>query len=122
MLQASDDHYFDKCALPVDVFHFKAKHKERDTFCGMYCNPYLWRDLVDDDGNWLFNSSAAEQVNVWFGGFHAIVQEMCVEWYNFFLDEMIMHRNSLLWTHLESQGHAPYNIPREELLGPQMTS
>jgi hypothetical protein len=30
MLRANGDHYFDNCALPVDVFHFKAKHKEKD--------------------------------------------------------------------------------------------
>ncbi|KIJ47694.1 hypothetical protein M422DRAFT_163649, partial [Sphaerobolus stellatus SS14] len=96
MLQADNDHYFDNCALPVDVFHFKSKHKEQDKFCGMYCNPHLWRDLITEDGTWLFNSSAAEQTNAWFGGYLAIVRDMRVERYNFFLDEMIRRRNEYL--------------------------
>ena len=51
-------------------------------------------DLVHDDGQWVFNSSAAEQANVWFGGFQAIVRDMWVERFNFFLDEMIMCHNT----------------------------
>ena len=70
----------DKCitrdiltALPVYVFHFKSKHKESDQFCGRYCNPPLWEDLINQEtGQWVFNSSAAEQVDVWFGGFNAM--------------------------------------------------
>ena len=55
---------------------------------------HLWMDLVHDDGQWVFNSSAAEQANVWFGGFQAIVRDMWVERFNFFLDEMIMCHNT----------------------------
>jgi hypothetical protein len=117
MLLADQDHYFDYCALLVDVFHFKSKHKAQDKFCGRYCNPYLWMDLVDDNGHWVFNSSVAEQTNAWFGGFQAIVRDMCVERYNFFLDEMIMHQNQYLVGQLKLQGAAPYSIPCEELLG-----
>ncbi|KAJ3725375.1 hypothetical protein C8R42DRAFT_640253 [Lentinula raphanica] len=51
--------------LPVDVFHFKSKHKESDEFCQKHCNPAQWTELVGDDGEWIFNSSAAEQSNVW---------------------------------------------------------
>jgi len=116
MLQADGDRYFEDCALPVDVFHFKSKHKERDTFCGTFCNPYIWMDLVDENGRWVFNSSAAEQTNAWFGGFHAIVRDMRVERFNFFLDEMIRRRNQILRQQLQEQGMAPYNIPRVELL------
>ena len=71
-----DDHlrtYFDGCALPVDVFHFKSKHKESDIDCGANCNPYIWPELRTEDGKWRFNSSAAEQANAWFGGYQAIV-------------------------------------------------
>lgn len=74
-----DEHlrtYFDRCALPVDVFHFKSKHKETDENCGRNCNPYIWKDLRTDDGQWRFNSSAAEQTNAWFGGFQSIAREM----------------------------------------------
>ena len=93
MLLADEDHYFDNCALPVDVFHFKSKHKAQDPFCRRYCNLYLWTDLVDETGHWVFNSSATEQTNAWFGGFQTLVRDMRVERYNFFLDEMIMQRN-----------------------------
>ena len=116
MLRADNDTYFENCALPVDVFHFKSKHKEQDTFCGTFCNPYIWMELVGEDGKWVFNSSAAEQTNAWFGGFHAIVRDMRVERYNFFLDEMIMRRNQILRQQLEAQGASPYSIPRSELL------
>ena len=87
--------YFSDIAMPVDVFHFKCKHKESDEFCGSHCNPYQWPDLRDGN-SWRFNSSAAEQANVWFGGFQAIVREMQVDRFNFFLDEMIKIRNTLI--------------------------
>ncbi|KAJ7705216.1 hypothetical protein B0H16DRAFT_1346377, partial [Mycena metata] len=112
--------YFDAVALPVDVFHFKCKHKESDIDCGAHCNPYLWAELRTEDGKWRFNSSAAEQTNAWFGGFQSIVREMAVERYNFFLDEMIKRRNRTLVKELRRRGKAPGNIPREELLGDGM--
>ncbi|KAJ7457135.1 hypothetical protein B0H11DRAFT_1738737 [Mycena galericulata] len=109
--------YFDSCALPVDVFHFKCKHKEGDIDCGRNCNPYLWPELRTEDGKWRFNSSAAEQANAWFGGFQSMVREMQVERYDFFLDEMIRRRNASLIKILEQKGKAPHSIPRQELLG-----
>ncbi|KAJ7351632.1 hypothetical protein DFH08DRAFT_993322 [Mycena albidolilacea] len=108
--------YFDNVALPVDVFHFKSKHKESDIDCGANCNPYIWPGLRTEDGKWRFNSSAAEQTNAWFGGFLAIVREMPVERFNFFLDEMIKRRNQILVRDLRKRGKAPGNIPREILL------
>ncbi|KAJ7653859.1 hypothetical protein B0H17DRAFT_1100358, partial [Mycena rosella] len=96
--------YFDSCALPVDVFHFKCKHKESDIECGRNCNPYLWPELRTEDGKWRFNSSAAEQANAW------------VERYDFFLDEMIRRRNQGIIKILKRRGNAPHSIPREELL------
>lgn len=111
-------HYFDGCALPVDVFHFKSKHKEGDVNCGRNCNPYLWPELRTADGKWWFNSSAAEQANAWFGGFQAIVREMQVDRYGFFLDEMIKRRNRILVKELHRNLKAPYRIPRESLLHP----
>ena len=62
MLNAENDTYFDHVALPVDVFHFKNKHKED---CGKYCNPAIWPELQTPEGGWRFNSSAAEQANAW---------------------------------------------------------
>jgi len=115
-----DDHlrtYFDNCRLPVDVFHFKSKHKEGDIECGRNCNPYIWPELRTDDGNgWRFNSSAAEQANAWIGGYAAIVREMQVDRYNFFLDEVIKRRNRVLVKELRRKLKAPYFIPREDLL------
>lgn len=111
-----DNDYFSGCALPVDVFHFKSKHKESDKDCGKYCNPYIWPELRTEDGEWRFNSSAAEQTNAWFGGFQAIVREMSVERYEFFLDEMIKRKNRIIIRDLEARGKSPHIIPHDELL------
>ncbi|KAJ7143236.1 hypothetical protein C8R46DRAFT_920031, partial [Mycena filopes] len=77
-LLASGDHYFDRVGLPVDVWHFKCKHKEGDLFCQTHCNPTRFQELVREDGTWVFNSLAAEQSNAWFGKFQNDVQEMPV--------------------------------------------
>ncbi|EPQ54160.1 hypothetical protein GLOTRDRAFT_44279 [Gloeophyllum trabeum ATCC 11539] len=108
--------YFEYCAMPVDVFHFKSKHRESDIACNAYCNPYIWEDLRTEEGTWRFNSSAAEQANAWFGGYQSMVREMDVDRYNFFLDEMIKRRNRLVIAELDRRGRRPYNIPREDLL------
>jgi hypothetical protein len=61
MLAKEGDTYFSHATLPVDVFHFKSKHKEADEFCGWFCNPAQWIKLMDETTDkWLFNSSAAE--------------------------------------------------------------
>ncbi|KAF7294714.1 hypothetical protein MIND_01008700 [Mycena indigotica] len=116
MLRSQDDDYFKNCALPVDVFHFKCKHKESDIECGRYCNPYRYTQLRTKEGSWRFNSSAAEQTNAWFGGFQAIVQEMSAERYDFFLDEMIRRRNMAMVELSRQRGHNPHSIPRSALL------
>ncbi|KAF7290011.1 hypothetical protein HMN09_01305800 [Mycena chlorophos] len=116
MLRKDEDTYFQKCALPVDVFHFKCKHKESDIECGIYCNPYSYPDLRTPEGEWRFNSSAAEQTNAWYGGFQAIVQEMAAERYDFFLDEMVRRRNIDTINVLRGRGKNPHYIPREILL------
>ncbi|KAI1785056.1 hypothetical protein LXA43DRAFT_1100746 [Ganoderma leucocontextum] len=118
MLQNEDEEtraHFAQCALPVDVFHFKCKHKESDIVCGTHCNPYQWPELRTEEGEWRFNSSAAEQTNVWMGKFQPIVREMQVDRYNFFLDEVSKRRNDFIAAELEHHGHAPYFIPREAL-------
>lgn len=109
-------HYFDVCALPVDVFHFQCKHKAGDEDCGRNCNPYLWDQLRTADGKWRFNSSAAEQANAWIGGYQAMVREMQYDRYQFFLDEMIKQHNRFTIQELERRGKAPYSIPRSSLL------
>jgi hypothetical protein len=106
------DPFFSNIALSVDVFHFKSKHSVTDTFCQVHCNPAAFPELISDDGKgWYFNSSIAEQTNVWIGGYHSICREMLVDKYNFFLDEMILRRNSLTRARLEKQGHSPETWP-----------
>jgi hypothetical protein len=100
MLAAEGNTYFENCSLPVDMFHYKCKHKKTDVWCTQHCNPVLWPELITPDGRWWFNSSVAEQTNTWFGGFLAIVREMQVNRYNFFLDEMIRRRNIMLVSEL----------------------
>jgi hypothetical protein len=102
--------YFKDCAMPVDVFHFKSKHKETDIDCNRYCNPYIWPELRNGE-KWRFNSSAAEQSNVWIGGYQAIVREMEADRFEFFLDEMIKRRNRLIIQQLKNSFKSPYTIP-----------
>jgi len=61
LVDRAPDDRLHQVALPVDVFHFKSKHKETDAFCGMHCNPALWPELMTD-GKWMFNSSVAHEV------------------------------------------------------------
>jgi hypothetical protein len=112
-LRKEKDTFFQQVILSVDVFHFKSKHKETDVFCQKHhdCNPALWKELADEHGKWVFNSSAAEQANVWLGGYHAIVREMLPHRYDFFLDEMIKRRNEKLVARLEEIGKIPYIVP-----------
>jgi hypothetical protein len=115
VLRSRDDDYFSACALPVDVFHFKCKHKESDDFCAQHCNPAQWPELMIRD-EWRFNSSAAEQTNAWYGNFISIVREMAPFRYNFFLDEMVRRRNLFTANELSKRGFQPYLIPRDALL------
>lgn len=71
MVAANNDQYFENCALPVDVFHYKCKHKKTDTWCTQHCNPALWPELTTPEGHWCFNSSAAKQTNTWAWGLSA---------------------------------------------------
>jgi hypothetical protein len=109
------DKHFDDCALPVDVFHMKTKHKESDDHCNRSCNPAMFPGLMVGN-KWRFNSSAAEITNAWFGGFQSIVREMRVDRYNFFLDEMIKRRNRHIIADLCRRHAQPYAIPRSDLL------
>ena len=107
-----DDPFFNNIGLSVDVFHFKSKHSITDTFCQSHCNPAAFPELEGEQGKaWFFNSSIAEQTNVWLGGYHSICREMLVDKYNFFLDEMIARRNRVTKAKLATQGYAPGNWP-----------
>ncbi|KAI0336345.1 hypothetical protein GY45DRAFT_1393616 [Cubamyces sp. BRFM 1775] len=97
----------ERAALPVDVFHWTCKHKKTDEACSVHCNPHNFPELLTDDNSWTFNSSRAEQTNVWFGGYHAIVREMGQVKYEFFLDEMILEKNELTRAKLETEGCMP---------------
>ncbi|KAJ3871030.1 hypothetical protein F5051DRAFT_341442 [Lentinula edodes] len=98
-LKAHNNPIAEESGLPVDVFHWKSKHKRTDVECAVHCNPYRFPELREDaedvEGKWSFNSSVAEQNNVWLGGFLSIVREMGSVKYNFFLDEMIQLKNEM---------------------------
>jgi hypothetical protein len=107
-----DDAFFKDIGLTVDVFHFKSKHSEKDTFCQEHCNPAAYQELIaEDNEGWYFNSSIAEQTNVWLGAYHAICREMLVDKYTFFLDEMILRRNRMTRGKLMKEGKSPQNWP-----------
>jgi hypothetical protein len=111
--QAQSDPYFDDMGMCVDVFHFANKHKVTHTFCQENCNPAMYPELLDENGKWYFNTSVAEQTNVWFGGYHSICREMLPLKYDFFLDEMIRLRNIQTVESLRAAGHCPYHAPPE---------
>ncbi|KAF8231037.1 hypothetical protein L208DRAFT_1279283 [Tricholoma matsutake] len=80
-----NDEFFADIGLTVDVFHWSCKHLTQDMFCQQHCNPYCYPELQSKDGSgWYFNSSIAEQTNVWIGGYHTICWEMGVDKFNFF--------------------------------------
>ncbi|KAG2032178.1 hypothetical protein BDR03DRAFT_936104 [Suillus americanus] len=106
-----NDPYFKSVGLSVDVFHFQCKHSIEDAWCQDHCNPAYFDELQDASGNWLFNSSIAEQTNVWFGGYHSICHEMLMDRYVFFLDEMILQKNRLMKAKLHAEGRCPGNWP-----------
>ncbi|KAJ7194926.1 hypothetical protein GGX14DRAFT_677641, partial [Mycena pura] len=99
--------WFIDVGMSVDVFHFLNKHDVKHTFCQENCNPVMFPELLDADGKWFFNTSIAEQTNVWLGGYHSICREMLPIKYNFFLDEMVRLRNEITVTKLEADGHRP---------------
>ncbi|KAI0077530.1 hypothetical protein K474DRAFT_1684282 [Panus rudis PR-1116 ss-1] len=114
------DHYFDACVLPVDVFHMRSKHSQADAFCNLNCNPAQFPDLYNN-GQWRFNSSAAEITNAWFGGFKSIVREMREDRYDFFLDEMVKQKNRMMVGELERRGENPHHLNTAWLLSSEPT-
>jgi hypothetical protein len=111
-LVATGNKLHETVGFPVDVFHWKCKHKQSDEACSVHCNPTCFPELLGEDGKtWWFNSSIAEQTNVWMGGYHPIVREMKADKYNYFLDEMIKRKNELTKEKLERDGACPGLIP-----------
>ncbi|KAG2007045.1 cytochrome P450 [Coprinopsis cinerea AmutBmut pab1-1] len=113
-LKATNDSHFANTAMPVDVFHFKTKHKVTDSVCQEFCNPAAYPELIAGPGKWLFNSSICEQTNVWLGGFQAILRDMEGVRYNFYLDEVIRRRNRYVISELSRKGHHPWVVPYDE--------
>ncbi|KAF8193272.1 hypothetical protein K438DRAFT_1589761, partial [Mycena galopus ATCC 62051] len=100
--------WFLDVGMTVDVFHFLHKHKVGHEFCQEHCSPADHPELMGPDGtSWFFNTSIAEQTNVWLGGYHSICREMLPVKYNFFLDEMIRLRNEITVAKLAADGHNP---------------
>ena len=91
----------------VNVWHFLNKHKVMHEFCQLNCNPVMYPELQDDDGNWFFNMSVAEKTNTWLGEYNSIIWEMLPDKYDFFLDEMIRLRNIEVLQRLEKEGQCP---------------
>lgn len=110
-LAKHDPSLLTKITLPVDVFHWTVKHKKNDAECSLFCNPMQFPELRTEDG-WYFNSSIAEQNNVWLGAYHSIVREMSFTKYNFFLDELILRKNRLTLASLTN--YAPGYLPDTE--------
>ena len=108
-----EDTHFEKTGKPVDVFHFKSKHKETDMHCQMHCNPAAFKDLINEKGEWTINMSICEQTNRWINGFQPVLRDMEVTRYNFYLDEMVKRRNRFVVSTLAADGHDPWTVPFE---------
>ncbi|KAG9224286.1 hypothetical protein CCMSSC00406_0004785 [Pleurotus cornucopiae] len=115
------DTHFLHTGQPVDVFHFKSKHKESDVNCQMYCNPAAFPELMHE-GKWRFNTSICEQTNVWIGGYRAILRNMEVTRFNFYMDEMIKRRNRFVIMELKAKGRNPWMVPFDVLFPPSSDS
>ncbi|KAH8822784.1 hypothetical protein DL96DRAFT_1671073 [Flagelloscypha sp. PMI_526] len=87
--------WWDLVKFIVDVWHFLNKHKTTHDVCQKFCN---------DSKSWFFNTSVAEQTNIWFNSYGSMTHEMTSVLYNFFLDEMVRLRNEVTMTKLEQEG------------------
>ena len=97
------------------------KHSKKDDFCAVNCNPICVSELYKPStGEWVFNSSVAEQTNVWTGKFLPIVREMTEVHFNFFMDEMIIIYNEFKEQTIRRKGHRPRLIPIQELELPRV--
>ena len=103
----ANDPWFQARGLPVDVFHFTCKHSVTDDYCRANCDPGSFPELRGPNNTWFFNSSVAEQTNVWLARYYAMAREMSKEKFNFFFDEMIMRRNVITKARLAKGGINP---------------
>ncbi|KAJ7674269.1 hypothetical protein B0H14DRAFT_3687488 [Mycena olivaceomarginata] len=103
--------WFKDMGMCVNIWHFLNKHAVTHQFCQEHCNPADYPELLGPDGKWFFNTSVAEQTNVWLGGYHSMCREMLPVKYNFFLDEMIRLRNEAVVAKLAQDGHEPRRAP-----------
>jgi hypothetical protein len=88
--------WFSDMGMYVDVWHF---------------HPADFPELMAPDGKWFFNTSVAEQTNVWLGGYHSMCREMLPVKFTFFLDEMIRLRNEIVVAQLKAEGADPRRAP-----------
>ena len=105
--QAENDPWFKDIGMCVDVWHFLNKHKVTHEYCQKNCNPYMYKELRDENGQWTFNTSVAEQTNAWLQGYHSMCREMLPARFDFFLDEMIRLKNIEVISKLERRGKNP---------------
>ncbi|TFK19684.1 hypothetical protein FA15DRAFT_601036, partial [Coprinopsis marcescibilis] len=108
--QAEKDPWFKGLGMCVDVWHFRNKHKVMHLYCQKNCNPADYPELLEEYGDWWFNTSVAEQTNAWLGGYHSICWEMLPAWYDFFLDEMISLCNIQVIHQLMKTGQYPHEL------------
>ncbi|KAF8158569.1 hypothetical protein B0H34DRAFT_656485 [Crassisporium funariophilum] len=109
-LQKNQDKHFKQTgmpSMPVDVFHFCAKHKEMAWHCQLWCNPAAFPELITEDGKWQINMSVCKQTNGWVGGYQAILCDMESTRYNFYLDKLIKRRNRYTVKELIAKEHCP---------------
>jgi hypothetical protein len=107
-----DCEWWQPIGLPVDVFHHKTKYKETDIDCQLHCNPANFPELQHFNkktkkDEWYFNTSIAEQTNVWVVRLYLMCQEMRAVFYDFFLDQMVLMQNDITKKRLEKQGYNP---------------
>lgn len=105
--QAEKNPWFANIGICVDVWHFLNKHKVSHEYCQQHCNPAMYKELMDENGRWFFNTSVAEQTNAWLHGYLSICREMLPDKFDFFLDEMIQLRNLIILKCLHNGGYNP---------------
>lgn len=72
-----DTYFLGDVGLVVDVFHLQHAHSRSDNYCGLYCNPANYPELIADGGDaWRFNSEVCEINFTWYGSYAAIVRDM----------------------------------------------
>ncbi|KAI4524967.1 hypothetical protein K525DRAFT_192646 [Schizophyllum commune Loenen D] len=111
-----DTYFVGDVGLVVDVFHLQHAHSRSDDYCGLYCNPANYPELINKEGDgWRFNSEVCEINFTWYGSYAAIVRDMTSYRYNFYLDEMVMLHNEKVVERLKAEGLRPHLIPEDAL-------